>query len=270
MDLATLREFEDVVRKLVPGFRIAYKDETPFQKLLGFFARPFNNGYMSRYTTTFYPVVYFPSKTDYETNIRGSFVVLAHEFIHLLDSAKHPVWFRLSYSLPQILSPLVLTLYSFLGHSPWPGIVSLAGLVVSLFLALISPVAFAIGAGATVIAASILAVFITKWWAILFFVGLAILAPWPSPGRVWAEHRGYAMNLAINQWMSGTVVLLQKELTVRYFTGPNYYFMSWRRPPHDAWVADILTRAKNGGLAKEPGYSVVYEFLKAKGLLYNG
>lgn len=268
MDLATLKEFEGEVRKLVPDLRIAYKDQSNFQKLLGFFARPFNNGYMTRYISTFYPVVYFPSKDHYESNPRGSMTVLAHEMIHLLDTKDRPLWFRLKYALPQAVSPFVLVLYSFLAHSPWPGVIAAGGLLVSLILALWSVVAFAIGAGATLVAASIVAVIFTKWWAALFFVGVALVAPWPSPGRVAAERRGYAMTLAATYWLTGTVVALQKELTVRYFTGPNYYFMAWSRKSLDVWVTDTLERAKNGTLQQEPGYGMMYAFLKTKGLLH--
>jgi hypothetical protein len=268
MELSTLREFEGEIRKLVPGFCISFKNQSNFQKVLGFFVRPFNSGFMSRYATTFYPVVYFPSKDSYEASPKSSFITLAHELIHLLDSRKHPVWFRLAYALPQVLSPLVLVLYSFLGHSSWPAAILMGGLLISLVLASWSVVAFVIGAGAVLIASCIFAVLLTKWWAILFFVGIVFLAPWPSPGRVWAEKRGYAMTLAVNLWVTGGVLVIQREFIIRYFTGSSYYYMSWGRSSLYTWVTDVLRKARTGKLQDEPGYGMVYDFLKSRGLLY--
>lgn len=109
MNSTDLQAFEADTAKLVPGFTIAWKDESTFQKVAGWFAKVFNPAYMTSYTTTFYPKVWFPTKAFYEKDPTHSFLILAHERVHLLDTKKQPLWFRFSYVFPQILAvPLVL------------------------------------------------------------------------------------------------------------------------------------------------------------------
>lgn len=109
MDLSTLKAFEENTRAVVPGFRVAWKTDSTTQKLLGRLLW-FNPRYMTEYVSTFYPVVYYPSKENYETKPLNSLAVIAHERVHLLDTAKSGFWFRFSYLLPQILLvPLLLS-----------------------------------------------------------------------------------------------------------------------------------------------------------------
>lgn len=109
MDTQDLKAFEADTAAVVPGFRIAWKDESAFQKLVGWFAKLFNPDYMSRYTTTLGSTVWFPSKSFYEKDPAHSFAILAHERVHLLDSKALPVWFQFSYGLPQLLAlPLLV------------------------------------------------------------------------------------------------------------------------------------------------------------------
>ena len=49
MDLQALHNFEDVIRERVPGFKVAFKDESPSQKVLGFLMQPFNPTYMTKF-----------------------------------------------------------------------------------------------------------------------------------------------------------------------------------------------------------------------------
>ena len=107
MDRSDLQAFEDDTKKVVPGFQVAWKSDTWTQRLLGKVLF-FNPTYMTQYISTFYPIVYFPTKADYESNPINSFSVLAHERVHLLDTKRQPMWFRISYLLPQVLTILFL------------------------------------------------------------------------------------------------------------------------------------------------------------------
>lgn len=109
MDLQALREFESDTKALVPGFGLAWKDESFFHRVLGWLMWPFNPKYMTSYTTTMYPRVWFVSKAEYEKSPLASFMILAHERVHLLDTQASPFWFRVSYLMPQVLAaPLLL------------------------------------------------------------------------------------------------------------------------------------------------------------------
>lgn len=92
-----------VTKSRVPGFEVRYKDKSKLQKLIGWILHPFNDSYMTDYITTFYPYVYWPDKESVEENKYHAFETLSHEFVHLMDTKKHPVWFRFSYMFPQIL-----------------------------------------------------------------------------------------------------------------------------------------------------------------------
>jgi hypothetical protein len=111
MNQSDLRAFEEDIKRVVPGFQVAGKSDSWSQRLLGKLLF-FNPTYMTGYISTFYPIVYFPTKAGYEANPAGSFSVLAHERVHLLDTKRQPLWFRLSYLLPQVLVVpfLILTL----------------------------------------------------------------------------------------------------------------------------------------------------------------
>ncbi len=64
-------------------------------------------------------------------------------------------------------------------------------------------------------------------WFLLFFL---FLLPIPSPGRAWAEFRGYRMSIAVYYWISGQKVDL--KWIVDQFVSSNYYFM-W---PFRGWL----------------------------------
>lgn len=114
MDLSTLKEFEADTQSVVPGFAVKWKDESFTQKVLGWILF-FNPRYMTGYITTLYPAVYFPSRKDYEERPTNSLLVLAHERVHLLDSIRHGMWFKISYLLPQdLLIPMLVASLAFL------------------------------------------------------------------------------------------------------------------------------------------------------------
>jgi hypothetical protein len=102
------------IEKDIPGFRVAYKDEPldgPGDWKLKVAAKVvglFNKKFMTGYTTTLYPVVYFRSRQDVEEDPLGAFRTLAHEYVHLWDEKKRRVWFPTSYLMPQLFAPLSL------------------------------------------------------------------------------------------------------------------------------------------------------------------
>ena len=64
-------------------------------------------------------------------------------------------------------------------------------------------------------------------WFLLFLV---CLLPLPSPGRAWAELRGYRMSMAVRYWLTGDKIDI--DFIVQQFTGRNYYWML----PAKKWV----------------------------------
>ncbi len=65
--------------------------------------------------------------------------------------------------------------------------------------------------------------FIFSPWYFLFFL---FILPWPSPGRAWAEVRGYRMSMAVQYWLNPEInIELLIERYVYQFTSSNYYWM---------------------------------------------
>jgi hypothetical protein len=109
MDLGIVKVFHAELERHIPGFRIAFKDESVLHKLIGVLLCPFNPSYMTSFTTTIGKVVYFPSRDAFESDLIRSFSTLAHEFIHAWDYEHHRLWFVVSYLMPQLFfAPLVV------------------------------------------------------------------------------------------------------------------------------------------------------------------
>lgn len=98
--------------RAITGFEIRYKDEHLTQRVLGFVLRwiiPFNRRYMTNYTSTFYPRVYFPNRTWVKDNPMRAFKILAHEYVHLWDEKKRgALRYKGAYIMPQVLALLSL------------------------------------------------------------------------------------------------------------------------------------------------------------------
>lgn len=65
------------------------------------------------------------------------------------------------------------------------------------------------------------------WWGLLFGVFLFAFLPWPSPGRVREEVRGYAMSVVCRCWVygrdwNGSAI---PGVILDAFEGPEYYWM---------------------------------------------
>lgn len=117
----------------VPGFQVRFKNECRSQRLIGKLAWIFNKKYMTNYTTTLYPRVYFPNREFVEKDPTHAWKVLAHEYVHLLDNKQSPLGFRVRYGMPQLLGLLALGafgafwslwmlffLVALVAAAPWP------------------------------------------------------------------------------------------------------------------------------------------------------
>jgi len=92
----------------VPGFEVRFKAEDPGQKMLAIFLKPFVPDYLTRFTTTLYPRVYFPTRSYVEDHPGLAWKTLAHELVHLEDTQRRPIVFPLSYLLPQVFAAVAL------------------------------------------------------------------------------------------------------------------------------------------------------------------
>jgi hypothetical protein len=186
-----VQEFSARIRDYIPGFEIRYKDESWSSKVLGILVWVFNREYMTHYTTTRYPRVYFPTRAFVNEDRRRAFKILAHEFVHLWDTKKQGLWHNIAYGLPQLLC--IPFLIWFIG---------------SWFV----PVDW------------------LKWSMVGISAGafIAFACPLPAYFRMKSEIRGYTMNLCVNRWRHGGVPSTQTlDWIARAFTGPGYYYM-WR------------------------------------------
>lgn len=268
MTLDDLKAFEALVRQHYPALRVEFKDRSSTQRLLGYLMYPFNPTFMTRYTSTFAPVVYFPSKDFYEGNPKASINVLAHEWVHLIDTERHPWWFRLSYVFPQVLAPFGFLTYIVLARShAWPLAALLVGVALSILLSRVSMAAFFLAASVSLIGSIALAIWTSGWATLALLLGFLFLAPWPAPGRVHWEQRGYAMTLAFYRWTFGYVPQILRDSIQRSFLDSSYFFMSWRKAAIQQWVNDTVGQAASGKLAEQEPYGLVYDFLRSRNLV---
>jgi len=118
------------IKERVPSFDIKFKDKSLFMKCLGKLLF-FNKGFMNDYITTIGTKVYWPSKEKFDQYPLGSFLTLAHEYVHIMDYKENPSKFILGYLFPQVLA--IFSLFSVLAFiSPW-------FLLFLLFLLTLSP-----------------------------------------------------------------------------------------------------------------------------------
>jgi hypothetical protein len=122
-----------MIQKDIPGFRIAYKDESIFMKQLGSVISMFCPTFMTNFTTTIGTTVYFPSYESVARDYKAAWKTLAHEYVHAWDYARNPVCFALRYIMPQALTVAVLlatfawvnlwwlvALLALVAIGPWP------------------------------------------------------------------------------------------------------------------------------------------------------
>ena len=153
------------------GVRIGYKTDSRLMRVLGLLLF-FCPAFMTRFTTSGFKVVWFPSVEFLKQAARYA-QVLAHELTHLDDQRGilRAVRFGVMYYFPQWLGPLGL-------------------------LGLLDP--FLLGAeGGCVM------------WPFLAF--LVCFGPLPAPGRAYLEMRGYAITIASWKWMGGSCLFATDE-----------------------------------------------------------
>lgn len=267
------------VKKRHPKFSVKYKDESRFQRLLGLLAYPFNAEYMTRYTTTFGPSVYFTSRAHVKEDPLGCAKVLGHEGVHIWDEEEHGFSYNIGYACPQLLALPLLALYAVLGS--WIPLAAFVGAMAAAYLLLwvtmkvtsSKPVrlgVFFLLAGAGIVAYLGGSVWLSKWWAFLAVGALVPLGPWRSPWRAKWEQRGYGMNIAFNYWRYGSVRERSLEWMSKAFTTMAYYRMD---PNEGRVMADLrgtLHRCETGDILKGPHaepYVMVFDVLKAAGLV---
>ena len=99
------------------GIEIKFKDESFFMKILSF-TLFFNPRFKTNYITTIGKKIYFPSQQWLKENRDSASRVLAHEYVHVLDSIEAGSFiFSYSYLFPQVLA--TLSLCSLSGNLWW-------------------------------------------------------------------------------------------------------------------------------------------------------
>lgn len=86
-------------------FKIRYKNESSFMKILSVIVWLFNRKFMTNYITTIGNTIYFPSKKFVEDNDAAAMNVLAHEIVHIEQAEKYGrIPFSFLYLFPQVLA----------------------------------------------------------------------------------------------------------------------------------------------------------------------
>jgi hypothetical protein len=251
----TLGAFETFIREQIPGFEVAFKNESKLMSFLSFLSSPFNSEFLTSYTTTWGKKVYFPDKVFYEKDPARSLWILAHEYVHLWDSKQSPVKFKLSYAFPQLLVLLPLLAFGILA---WPHgwIVALpfVGYVLGCLAAKVSKVLFWVVLGLFVTGTAFLAGFLTGWVTWFLLGAVLCLVPWPAYWRTKLELRGYGLNLAMSRWLSGPQYPSSTYLQniKQEFTSPSYYFMCWSGSKVDAELSKILGSLDDSNITPVP------------------
>lgn len=261
---------QSIIKGNIPSFEVAYKDRSDLMFVLGFLVTPFNPDFMTGYTTTWGTKVYFPSENFLFDNPARGFRILAHEYVHLLDAKNHKT-FKLSYLFPQILMILPLIAYAILAWPySWIAILPFFSYILACVLHHLGGathstkpsrslfwVVLIILLGITATAAWLL----TGWTALVLLSVILFLFPWPAPWRTKWELRGYGMDVAITQWLSGVFSEEHREAIIKQFVGPTYLCMSWSRSKVSSGLDIFRDRAASGELQKEQPYSLVFKLL---------
>lgn len=125
------------MRERRPDFEIRFKDEKLplWLRPVFWFQGLITDGFWERYTTAVGSHIYFPSREVYEADKARAFATLAHEFVHMHDSAElGRVQFAMRYTFPQlpvgllgvlgVLGLIYAPLYALFGLAialaPWP------------------------------------------------------------------------------------------------------------------------------------------------------
>lgn len=236
-----LRDFFVVERQHIPKGDFRFKDTCWSSKLRAFYARPFNYRYLTDYTTTIYPITYFPSATYVRENPYGATRTEFHEFVHKWDRLKDGILFNVKYLYPQIFAvPFILGAVAAGGPYSWATFaVFLLLLHVGLYVLHVAtgepgerPKQWGYRSFYTLTAAGLVptvvaSILFGKWFALLWLGAGLFASPWPLKAR-WRrdyELRGYTMSFYAEWLRHGTVRPEIVERRIKNFTGPDYFFM---------------------------------------------
>lgn len=102
---ARTQAFLEYLGREIPGCRIAFKDDPPStmpwkDRLLHALGRVFVPQYQTRYTTVIHPTIYFyeGARGRFEATPEQFYTTLRHEFVHLKDFQRFPLWMTVSYA----------------------------------------------------------------------------------------------------------------------------------------------------------------------------
>lgn len=94
-----------------------------------------------------------------------------------------------------------------------------------------------------------------KWFLVFLVFGL----PWPSPGRMYLEWRGYTMSLACRYWDTGKISHDDLSYYIDHFTGADYYFMWPFRGHIAAKFQDSLHLITSGEILNDEIFRKVHD-----------
>lgn len=261
MDAGTLGSFEIELRRVVPALQVKFKEESRLQRLLGVLIYPLNPKYMRGCVTTFGNTIYFSSRADYTKDPDNTFSKMAHEFVHIMDSKRDPL-FKVKRLFPQVLVLLPVLCGILAGSHARLLVFPLLSYVVGSLICQKSRIAFFITVALGLFGAGILGWWFTGW-KILSILGLVLAGPWPAPWRREYEIRGYGMCIAVLQWRHGGVSKEALKSIVRQFTGPAHFYMCCDVTYLERMLEATRQQAQVGALQKDPAYGVVFDFLSA-------
>jgi len=106
------------MRRDIPNLRIAYKDEPMptwwlgalmmLVRLVGLIAPRLEEQWFTNYSNGIFNYLLLPSRSTHGDHLDVNvYAILRHEYVHMRDMRRHPVWFPLSYLL---VLPTVLTM----------------------------------------------------------------------------------------------------------------------------------------------------------------
>lgn len=266
---------DDVVRfvehckRKAPNFELRDgKTDSYLMNVIDGYVWPFNPKFMTRYITTIGGKVYFPDGMM-QKDPRGTIEVGSHEFIHAYDVFRLTApLFALLYLAPQLLALFSMSAYGALVS--WIGVFPFAAIVVHLlstaltfkirkftgFPLLVLSVVFSV-------VLSILLVGLDSLWMV---AAVLPMAPIPSPGRTWAELRGYGMSIHFEVAFGQRTKIASK---VSQFTTALYYFMC----PFADYIREKLQRHEaraRAGDVTDPAYIHILEFINELRLKQEG
>ena len=253
--------FVEHCQKKAPAFTIRDgKTDSYLMNVIDGLIWPFNPQFMERYITTVVGKVYFPDGMMSRDPL-GTLEVGTHEFVHAYDAKRiTPLLFGFIYLAPQILVIATLLLFGFLVC--WAGFLPFLALLLHLTAVGCSTKLRKVSGFPLlvlgIVAGLALSIYLVKLQSLWLALALIPIAPIPSPGRYWAEMRGYGMSLHFEAWAG---LRVRVDSKVRQFVGWAYYKM-W--PFADSVTSKLEKHAERAraGSVTDPAYLHIWEFIQ--------